>query len=307
VYSLFQYQIEANKRRTFFLFFGFILLITGLGLAIGLFVSPQDSVLFAAAALVLAVIMSISSYYGGASSVIRMTRAREVTKAEFPYLINTVEGLCIAAGLPHVPRVYVMDEDSPNAFATGHKPENSIICVTTGLLERLDRQQLEGVLAHELSHIYNQDILIMTVAAALVGLIIIICELVLRGRMWYFGGRGGGRDRGGGQFALIYLAIMLLAAILAPIVAQMMQMAISRNREHLADATAVKLTRNPEGLAGALEVIANTLVPMPQVSTAAAHLFIDDPTRAAPQRNWFERMFDTHPDIWDRIDKIRRM
>ena len=307
VYSLFEYQIRANRIRTFWLVFFFILLITGLGWAIGLYLGGDMAIVIAGIAFFLALIMSWHSYYFSADTIVRMTRAREASREEFPYLVNTVEGLCIAAGLPTVPKIYVMDEDSPNAFATGRDPEHSLVCVTTGLLSRLNRQQLEGVLAHELSHVYNRDILIMGVAAALVGVVIIICELVLRGRMWYFGGRGGGRDRGGGQLALLYFAIMLLAAVRAPIFAQMMQMAISRNREYLADATGVKLSRNPEGLAGALEVIANTTVPMPHLSTATAHLFIDDPTRAQDTRSWFERMFDTHPDIWERISRIRKM
>lgn len=307
MYGIFQYQIEANKRATFWLIFFFVLLLSGLGALIGLYFGPEISIMLAAVACLLAIIMSWYSYYNSAESVVRMTGAREVTKVEFPYLVNTVEGLCIAAGLPSVPRIFVMDEDAPNAFATGRDPEHSLVCVTTGLLNRLSRQQLEGVLAHELSHVYNRDILIMGVAAALVGVVIIICEMVLRGRMWCFGGRGSNRSSGGGGAALIYLAIMLAAVILAPIFAQMMQMAISRKREYLADATAVKLSRNPDGLAGALEVIANTLVPMPHVSTATAHLFIDDPTRAQESRNWFERMYDTHPDIWDRIKRIKEM
>ena len=304
---MFQYQIAANKRRTAGLIFTFIVFITLLGGIIGYAIGPDLAIFVALIALFVAVIMSFSSYYCSDKMILRMTGAREVTKAEYPYLVNTVEGLCISAGLDTVPRICVMDEDSPNAFATGRDPANAAVCVTTGLLSRLDRQQLEGVLAHEMSHIYNRDILVMGVAAALVGTIIIMCELVLRGRLFYFGGRGSSRSSGGGQAALIYIALMLVAVILAPIVAKMLQMAVSRTREFGADATAVRLTRNPEGLAGALEVIANTLEPMPEVSTAAAHLFIDDPMRAAPTRNWFERMYSTHPPIWDRIEKIRKM
>ena len=307
MYSLFQYQISANRRRTIGLIAVFIVFITLLGAIIGLAIGGDAAIFASLIAFVLAVIMSMNAWYNSDKTVLRMVRAREVDRREFPYLVNTVEGLCLAAGLPHVPRIYVMDEESPNAFATGRDEKHSAVCVTTGLLSRMNRQQLEGVLAHELAHIYNRDILIMGVAAALVGTVVIICELVLRGRMWHFGGRGGSRGGGGGQLALVYLAIMIIAAILAPIMAQMMQMAISRNREYLADATAISLTRNPEGLAGALEEIGKSLTPMPQVSSAAAHLFIDDPLRAADTRNWFERMFATHPPLWDRVERIRRM
>ncbi len=304
---MFQYQIAANKRKTAGLIVVFILFITLFGGVIGYFIGPDIAVFVALLAFFIAIIMSVTAYYNSDKTILRMTGAREVSKSEYPYLVNTVEGLCLAAGLDVVPRICVMDNDSPNAFATGRDPSNSTICVTSGLLARLNRQELEGVLAHELAHIYNRDILVMGVAAALVGTIIIMCELVLRGRLFYFGGRGSSRGSGGGQAALIYIALMIVAAILAPIVAKILQMAISRTREYQADATAVKLTRNPDGLAGALEVIANTLQPMPEVSTAAAHLFIDNPMRAAQQRNWFETMFSTHPPIWDRIEKIRNM
>jgi len=307
VYSIFQYQIAANRRKTIGLIIVFVLLITLLGAAIGLFLGAQGAIILAVIAFLIAIFSSWHAWYHSDSTVLRMTHAREVTKAEFPYLVNTVEGLCLAAGLPTVPRICIMEDDSPNAFATGRDPEHSAVCVTTGLLARLNRQQLEGVLAHELSHIYNRDILVMSVAAALVGTVIIICELVLRGRLWYFGGRGGRRGAGGGQLMLIYLAVMIVAAILAPLFANMLRMAVSRTREFQADATAVKLTRNPDGLAGALEVIANTLVPMPEVSTAASHLFIDDPLRASPKKNWFEGLFSTHPPIWDRVERIREM
>jgi heat shock protein HtpX len=304
---MFQYQIAANKRRTTGLIVVFILFITLLGGVIGYAIGPDLAVVVALIAFAVAIIMSVTAYYNSDKTIMHMTGAREVTKAEYPYLVNTVEGLCLAAGLDTVPRVCIMENDSPNAFATGRDPSNSAVCVTTGLLSRLNRQQLEGVLAHEMAHVYNRDILIMGIAAALVGTIIIMCELVLRGRLFYFGGRGSSRSSGGGQAALIYIVLMIVAAILAPIVAKILQMAISRTREYQADATAIKLTRNPEGLAGALEVIANTLQPMPEVSTATAHLFIDDPMRAAPTRNWFETMFSTHPPIWDRIDRIRNM
>lgn len=307
MYSLFQYQISANRRRTIGLIAVFILFITLLGAIIGLAIGGDAAIFASLIAFVIAFFMSMNAWYNSDKTVLRMVRAREVDRQEFPYLVNTVEGLCLAAGLPHVPRIYVMDEESPNAFATGRDEKHAAVCVTTGLLSTMNRQQLEGVLAHELAHIYNRDILIMSVAAALVGTVVIICELVLRGRMWQFGGRGSSRNGGGGQLALVYLAIMIIAAILAPIMAQMIQMAISRNREYLADATGVKLSRNPEGLASALEELGKSITPMPKVSSAAAHLFIDNPLRAADTRNWFERMFATHPPLWDRVERIRRM
>jgi heat shock protein HtpX len=247
--------------------------------------------------------LSYYSYYHSDELVLNMSQARPATKEEFPTLINTLEGLTLAAGLPMTPRAYVIDDPAPNAFATGRDPMHSAIAVTTGLLKKLDRYQLEGVLAHELSHVANRDILLSTVAAIMVGAIVLLSDWALRS-MWFGGGRRRS-SRDSGNMQLILMLVALLAVILAPIVAQLMRLAISRRREFLADANAIKLTRYPGGLAGALQTIALDAEPLAVANKATAHLFIANPL--ADHGGWLNNLFSTHPPIEERIHRLQAM
>jgi heat shock protein HtpX len=245
--------------------------------------------------------MNVGSYWFSDKLVLKMTAARPATKAEFPELYNIVENLSITAGLP-MPKVYVVDDPSPNAFATGRDPEHAVVAATTGLLQILDRNELEGVMAHELAHVGNRDMLVMTVAVVLAGFVALLADFMARALM--FGG-GDNRDRNP-----IFLVVGILGIILLPLAAKMIQLAISRKREYLADASAALLTRYPEGLASALEKISGSHRPLKNVSHATAHLFISDPYEAEKKRSFGERingLFATHPPASDRIRVLREM
>jgi heat shock protein HtpX len=293
-------HIKANQRRTFFLFFFFALLFLGVGYVLGLYLGNPYSGIIAAA--VIAIFVLLISYFAGQNVVASMAGARPVGKEEEPYLYHTVEGLSIAAGIP-TPPVYVIETDIPNAFAAGRKPDKAIVAVTRGLLNRLDRLELEGVLAHELSHIRNYDVLIATMAIVLAGTIVFVSEMARRS-LWY-GGRTTGRkkDSGGGQ-AIVMLVVIVLA-ILAPIFARILQFAISREREYLADAAAAELTGYPEGLASALEKIAGRQVKDgPLDKQALQGLYIVNP---ALGRGTASSLFATHPPLEKRIQRLREM
>jgi len=298
-------QIASNRRRTAFLIFGSFVLLVGIGYLFGLLLSA--GIVGAAIAFAIAVVMAIVSYRKGDKIVLRSARAKPVTKEEQPRLHNIVEGLCIAAGLPK-PAVYVVPEQAPNAFATGRDPEHSSIAVTQGLLDTMNRVELEGVIAHELSHVKDRDILVGTIAATFAGAVVLMAEFMLR---WFFWGggirrRGGSREGGSGFLILAVLGILL--AILAPIFAQLIQLAISRRREYLADAQGAMLTRYPPGLASALKKIAATPIPMRAANNATAHLFISQPSRTPGEGlHWWEKLLATHPPIQDRIRILEEM
>ena len=235
------------------------------------------------------------------------TRAKEVTPEQEPRLHNVVEGLCIAAGIPK-PRVYVVPERAPNAFATGRNPEHSSIAVTRGLLDMMNRVELEGVVAHELSHVRDRDILVGTVVATLVGTVVLISEFFLRWFWW--GGMGGrrGDDRSGGGLEAIFFVIGLVLLILAPIVGQIIKFAVSRRREYLADAEGAMLTRYPPGLAAALRKVAASDHAMRSANNATAHLWLDQPSRVPGEKmSSLEKLFSTHPPIQDRIRILEEM
>jgi heat shock protein HtpX len=223
-----------------------------------------------------------------------------VTKEGEPELYRIVENLCIGSGLP-MPKVYVIEDSAPNAFATGRDPKHASVTVTRGLLDKLDKSETEGVIAHEMSHIGNYDIRFMTLVSVLVGSVILLSDWVLRG-LWY----GGGRRRGRGGANPILLLIALVFIILSPIIAQLMQLALSRQREFLADATGAKLTRYPEGLASALEKIAADREPLEVANKATAHLYIYNPLRDY-RRSWLNNLFSTHPPIVERVKRLRAM
>ena len=249
---------------------------------------------------VFAIATSVGSYWFSDRIVLRMTGANQVTKEQAPDLYNIVENLSITAGLP-IPRIFIVNDPAPNAFATGRNPEHAVVAVTTGLLQILNRTELEGVVAHELSHVGNRDMLVMTVAVVLAGFIAILADFLTRSML--FGG-GNNRDR-----SPVFLILGIIGIILAPIAAKMIQLTISRKREYLADATGALLTRYPEGLASALEKISLAAQPMQRTSHATAHLFISDPFQEKNQgvRQKISGLFQTHPPAADRINRLRNM
>jgi heat shock protein HtpX len=289
-------QQDANVRKTWFLMTGFLVAVIAIGYAVSWYLNNP---LLVYIAVFFAIGMNIYSYWFSDKLVLRMTAARPATKAEFPELYNIVENLSITAGLP-MPKVYVVDDASPNAFATGRDPEHAVVAATTGLLQILDRNELEGVMAHELSHVGNRDMLVMTVAVVLAGFVAMLADFLSRAVFF-----GGDRDR-----HPIFLILGILGIILAPIAAQLIQLAISRKREYLADASAALLTRYPEGLASALEKISQISRPMKHAAHATAHLFISDPFAEGKKRSIGQKinsLFATHPPAEDRIRLLREM
>jgi heat shock protein HtpX len=302
-------QIARNKRRTVLIVIGTLIVVGGLGYLFGYLLGTGPAGLVIA--LLIAAGLSWYSYKYGHRLVLRSARARPVTHEEEPRLHNIVEGLSIAAGLPK-PSVYVIPEKAPNAFATGPKPEDSHIAVTQGLLDSMNRVELEGVIAHEMSHIRDRDILLGTIVATLVGSVVLIAEFMLRWFFWGgggFGGRGRRRDggEGGGVFAILAIAGLILA-VLTPLIAQVIKLAMSRRREYLADAEGAMLTRYPPGLASALRKIAADTTPLRVANNATAHLWLNQPSRVPGEGNhWFENLFSTHPPIQDRIRILEEM
>jgi heat shock protein HtpX len=259
-------------------------------------------------AFVIAIGISAVSYWKSDAVALRMSRARPADPVEYARLHNVVEGLCIAAGLPK-PRVYIVDDAAPNAFATGRDPKHAAIAVTTGLLEKMSRVELEGVLAHELSHIKNYDILVSTIAVTLVGFIAIMSDIGIR-TLWWGGGRSrDDNDRGGGAGSILAIAGFALL-ILAPLIAQLMQFAVSRRRESLADISGVELTRYPPGLISALEKLRDDQTVVHAHSRATAHLWIEQPMPTSPDQgklSRLNRLFDTHPPLEERIAALREL
>jgi heat shock protein HtpX len=300
-------QVDANKRRTLYLFFCFALAVIGIGWAFSyIYNSPVILII----AVVIAVVQSWFSYYFADTVALAVAGAVEAPVAQFQELHHVVENLAITAGLPK-PRVYVIDDPAPNAFATGRNTKHAAVAVTTGLLALMTKTELEGVLAHELSHVKNYDILVMTVAVTLVGAIVLVSDIFLRS--WFWGGppAGGGRRNDNNNDGAGWLMIIgIVLAILAPIFGQLIQLAISRKREYLADASGVLLTRYPEGLASALEKLEKHEQPMRRVNRATAHLFINEPygvDDSKIKQNWFTTLFSTHPPLQDRINKLKEM
>jgi len=269
-------------------------------IAVGwLFSYLLDSQIFLYIAIILAICQSFLSYWYSDKIVLATSGAKAVQKQDNPELWRIVENLAITAGLP-VPKIYIINEDQPNAFATGRDKNHAVIAVTRGLLQRLDKTELEGVIAHEMSHIGNRDILLSTVIVILAGIISMIADMFLRLSFW--GGRRDDNNSGGG----ILMLLGIIAAILAPLAATMIQLAISRKREFLADADGALLTRYPQGLANALRKIAADPTPMRNVNSATAHLYIANPFRGK-RKNWFSKLFLTHPPIEERIRILEAM
>lgn len=289
---------DANIRKTWFLMIGFFVMIIAIGYFLNWYFG-NPAIMYIAIAF--ALFMNVASFWWSDKLVVSMTGAKPADPERHRDLINVVETLAITAGLP-MPKVYVVEDQAPNAFATGRNPEHAVVAATTGLLAILNRTELEGVMAHELSHVGNRDMLVSTVAVVLAGFVAIVADLMMRSMMW----GGGDRDNKAGA---LFLILGIVGIILAPIAAQMIQLAISRKREYLADATGALLTRYPEGLASALEKISAYGRPMLRANNATAHLFIADPfgpgKKSIGQR--VHGLFQTHPPAEDRIAILRDM
>ncbi len=291
--------ITHNKRNSVFLILAFILIVGLLSYFLGIFfASPAIGLIFG---FFFILVMMLIGYYGGNSLILAMHKAKEVHKKDDPYLVNTVEGLALAAGIP-TPKIYMIEESSPNAFATGRDPKHASITVTSGLRSSLDRQELEGVIAHEMSHIKNFDIRYMMLVTILAGVVVLLSDFILRS--FLFGGARSHNRKGGGIF-LILILLGIALAILSPIIAQIIKFAASRQREYLADASGAMLTRNPQGLANALKKIRDAKDKVvDDANKATAHLFIENPLRGLGGMN---NLFSTHPDINQRIERLEKM
>ncbi len=304
----FRERIAHNRRNSLLLIAVFLAFITVFGYVIGfaLLGDPTRAIFGLALALVVGVVAGLISYFAGDKMVLAASRAKEITHDDAPVLFNVVEEMSIASGLP-MPKVYIVDDTAPNAFATGRDPEHATVAVTSGLLDKLDRDELQGVIAHEMSHVANFDIRYSMLVGILVGTTVLISDFFLRGLWFGGGGRGGGRrgGDGGGQAQIIMLLVAVVLAILAPLFARLLQLSISRQREFLADATAVRLTRNPKGLADALEKISGDREVLEVANRATAHLYIVNPIKRFEKRS--KGLFSTHPPIEERIKILRAL
>lgn len=290
-------QINSNKLKTWIIIVLFVAFITTLLYVYGK--AGGYGLSFAGVALIISGIMSFVSYYYSDKMILGMSGAKKIAKIHSPKLFRIVENLSIASGIP-MPSIYLINDSAPNAFATGRDPKHAVVCATTGLVDKLSETELEGVIAHELSHIKNFDIRVMSVVSILVGLVALLADFFMRS-MWYGGDRD--RDRSGQG---IFLAIGIALAILSPIIATLIQLAVSRKREFLADASGALLTRYPEGLASALEKISKDKEPLEAANNATAHLYINNPFKNM-KKHWFTGLFNTHPPIEERIKILRSM
>ncbi len=308
--TTFYSQISANKRDSVLLAAGLVVLLAMLGLTIGygLTGSVSGGVGALALAVFVGVIVSLLSFYQGDSIVLAASGAKEASEEQLPQLFNVVRELTIAAGIP-MPRVYTIDDTSMNAFATGRDPQHASIAVTSGLLSRMDREEVQGVIGHELSHVRNFDIRFALLVGVLVGSIALLADFFLRFTFWGGRGRSSDNDKGGGGLQIIILAIAFVLAILAPIAARLVQLAVSRQREYLADASGVELTRNPVGLERALATIAGDTEVLEAANRATQHLYFTNPimklgeTAEEEQSSWFS----THPPLLARINRLRSL
>ncbi|MEK7573584.1 MAG: M48 family metallopeptidase [Patescibacteria group bacterium] len=293
-------EVSSNKLKTWLIMILFVVFITTI-----VYVFSQalgGGLSLVGFALIFSGIISFGSYYWSDKMVLSMSGAKEIKKEDNRELYNTVENLCIAGGVP-TPKIYIMNDDSPNAFATGRDPKHAVVAVTTGLLNSLSKTELEGVISHELSHVKNFDTRLMAVVAILVGFIAVISDMFMR-TLWF----GGSRDNNRNSSAQgIFMLIGIIFAILSPIAAVLIQLAVSRKREFLADASAALLTRYPEGLASALEKIASYPRPVKHATNATAHLYISNPFKGKDKKSFFAGLFDTHPPMQERIKILRSM
>lgn len=288
--------IAKNKRNTVFILFIFLVIIAGMGALASVLVNPQRpdwSILVIT--VIIALVYALIQYYAGANEALALSGAREIQKADNPRLYRIVENLSITEGLP-MPRVFIINDPAPNAFATGRDPKHAVVAATTGLLEIMEDSELEGVMAHEMGHVKNYDIRVSLIVFGLVLAIGLIADIFLRMILW------GGRDsRASGPTLLIIVAIGVVAAIISPLVAIVVQAAVSRQREYLADATGAMTTRHPEALASALAKLGANSAPVRKTNTSMSHLWISNPNKAG----FMSKLFSTHPPLEDRIYRLR--
>jgi heat shock protein HtpX len=296
-------NISQNKWKTILIMVLFVVFITTIAFVFGkaLGESPLG---IAGIALILSGIMSIGSYYYSDKLVLATTRAQPVSEKDNPVLYHVVENLALGDGIP-MPKVYIINDPSPNAFATGRDPKHAAVVATSGILERLNKAELEGVIAHELSHVKNFDTRLMAITAILVGFVSILADIFTRS-LWWGGGRRRNNNDGDDRMQYLFLIVGIVFALLSPIAATLIQLAVSRKREFLADASGALLTRYPEGLASALEKISSDPRPVQTASNATAHLFIVNPFKNRPGK-WLTSLFNTHPPIEERIKILRSM
>lgn len=302
-------QIQSNKKKSIFLVFTMGIFLLIIGALFGEYYFSYDGFMIGASfAFIIFIILSLVSYFAGDSILLSVSKAKEVTdKSVHPQLFNIVEEMKIAASLPVMPKIYIINEAAPNAFATGRNPNKSAVAVTSGLLAKLNRDELQGVIAHEMSHIINRDVLLMTIAGIMLGSIVFISEIFLRSQFRIGGSskRYNSNSKSSGQGQLVLLVVAIALAILAPILARLLYFAISRKREYLADASAVRLTRYPEGLASALEKISNTDLDLQSASKVTAPMYIVNPLKKKGMK--LSNLTSTHPPISERVQILRSM
>jgi len=296
-------SVASNKRRSTVIIFLFALFIGLVAYVIGEALDYGPG--FIGMALVLGGLTSFVSYWYSDKIILALSSARPANSEEDRYFISVAQNLSLAARIP-MPKLYVIDDSAMNAFATGRDPEHAVICCTSGILQRLDRTELEGVVAHEMSHIGNYDMRLMSVVTIMVGFITLLADWFLRASFW--GGRKRDSDREGGQIQAIFTVVGIILALLSPLIAQLIQLALSRRREYLADASAVKLTRQPSGLISALQKLSADSEPLEAANKATAHLYITNPLKNRHGGiGWFANLFSTHPPIGDRIRALEMM
>lgn len=297
-------QITSNKRRSVILVTVFIAIIIGMGYFIGEWYGGGLGITGLLYASVIALFMTAFSYFGGDTVALASSGAQQIKKEDSPYVWNMVENLCITAGMP-MPRIYIIDDEIMNAFATGRNPEKASIALTTGIINNLENEELEGVIAHELSHIQNYDTRLMMLVIVLVGVITLLAEW-----MWRASWLRGGGDRRDARIEIIFMAVGIALIILSPIIAELIKLAISRKREYMADASGVLLTRYTDGLAGALEKINTQSGKMRRANNATAHLYLANPfgrDRRSKAGKFWNKIWSTHPPIEDRIAALQKM
>jgi heat shock protein HtpX len=300
-------QVAANKRRSAVLMLVFVLFVGLVAALVAYLLAPGLGIFAIVIAFVVAAGMAFVSYWKSDSVALAMSRAKPASVEEYPRLHNIVEGLCIASGLPK-PRLYIIDDPAPNAFATGRNAKHAAVAVTTGLIDKMNRIELEAVLAHELSHVKNDDILVSTLAVTLVGVVALLADIGVRGL--FFGG-GRNRDNQGGNIVTLVIALLAIVfLILSPLIAQLMQFAVSRRRESLADMSGVEMTRYPPGLISALEKLKADQTVVNSASRATAHLWIESPLARTPEEgklSRLNRLYDTHPPLEERIAALQEL
>lgn len=299
-------QIAENKRKSFLLSLIVVALFAALGFSIGVAATGEWSggIFVTVIALLVGGGLALGSYFGGDALVLKVSGAREVDPATAPQLMNVVQELAIAANVP-MPKVYVIDDTAPNAFATGRDPKHASVAITSGLLEKLDREELQGVIAHELSHVRNFDIRFAMIVGVLVGSIALLADFFLRFTFWGGGGRRSREGSGSGGLQIIFFVVAIVLSIVAPLVARFVQLAVNRQREYLADASSVELTRNPQGLERALAKISADPEVLEVANRATQHMYFTNPYKKFEERS--KGLFSTHPATVDRINRLREL